>query len=286
MQETLSSTHETATGQCFRLGDLRIDPVAGLIQGPGGVEHVDPKVMAVFAALAGRSGELLTREELLAQIWPGRVVTDYVLSRCIYRLRRHLVIAGGDGSLHDLIETLPKRGYRLNGKWQAEDAGAGITTANRSGFRRVTTVTVLILALAVAWWAGGHMTGERIQPHRAGELPVIAILPFTDLSAGNDQEYFAHGVSEELLGKLARIPSLRVIAGSSAFALKHPNVDIYPMAGDINITHVLEGSVRKSGDRVRISAQLINVADNQYLWSDTYERELDVIYSPFRTMSP
>lgn len=98
----------------LRLGDLTVDPAAGEMVGPGGREHVDPKVMQVLVTLARRAGEVVSRQELLAQVWPGVVVGDDVVSRCIYQLRRHLRQAGGAEHHAALLETLPRRGYRLN----------------------------------------------------------------------------------------------------------------------------------------------------------------------------
>lgn len=106
----------------------------------------------------------------------------------------------------------------------------------------------------------------------------IAVLPFSDLSPAGDHEYFSDGVSEEILNVLARIPDLRVISRSSAFSFKGKNVDIKTVAGQLGVAHVLEGSVRKAGSRVRITAQLIDARKDAHLWSETYDRELDDIF--------
>ena len=106
----------------------------------------------------------------------------------------------------------------------------------------------------------------------------IAVLPFADMSAGKDQEYFADGLSEELLNLLAKIPELRVAARTSAFKFKGEKVDVKEVAQKLNVAHILEGSVRKSGNKVRITAQLIKAADGYDLWSETYDRTLDDIF--------
>ena len=107
----------------------------------------------------------------------------------------------------------------------------------------------------------------------------IAVLPFADMSAGKDQEYFADGLSEELLNLLAKLPELRVIGRTSSFQFKGRNEDLRVIGEKLNVVHVLEGSVRKSGNKVRITAQLIKAADGSHLWSETYDRTLDDIFA-------
>jgi len=106
----------------------------------------------------------------------------------------------------------------------------------------------------------------------------IAVLPFADMSAGKDHEYFADGLAEELLNLLAQLPELRVIGRTSSFQFKGRNEDLRVIGEKLNVAHILEGSVRKSGDKLRISAQLIRAADGSHLWSKTYDRTLDDIF--------
>jgi TolB-like protein/Tfp pilus assembly protein PilF len=106
----------------------------------------------------------------------------------------------------------------------------------------------------------------------------IAVLPFADMSAGKDQEYFADGLSEELLNLLAKLPELRVIGRTSSFQFKGKNEDLRVIGQKLSVAHILEGSVRKSGEKVRITAQLIRAADGSHLWSETYDRTLDDIF--------
>ncbi len=107
----------------------------------------------------------------------------------------------------------------------------------------------------------------------------IAVLAFADLSPGGDQEYFSDGISEEILNVLTQIPGLRVTSRSSAFSFKGKGVDIPTVAKQLGVTKVLEGSVRKSGKHIRITAQLIDARTDTHLWSETYDRELDDIFA-------
>ena len=111
------------------------------------------------------------------------------------------------------------------------------------------------------------------------DTPSIAVLPFVNMSRDEENEYFADGSSEELLNVLAKIRGLRVASRTSAFSFKGKDVDIPTVAQKLNVATVLEGSVRKSGKRVRITAQLIEVASDSHLWSETYDRELDDIFA-------
>lgn len=123
------------SGSEFRLGDLRVDPQTGDVTGPGGRAQLDPKVMGVLAMLAERAGQVVPREDLISRLWPGVVVTDDALSRCLYDLRRELAAAGGSDEYRALVETLPKRGYRLNGVAESIEPPAAANHSSRRGPR-------------------------------------------------------------------------------------------------------------------------------------------------------
>ena len=108
--------------------------------------------------------------------------------------------------------------------------------------------------------------------------PSIAVLPFVNMSSDKEQQYFSDGITEELINLLAKVPKLRVIARTSSFAYQGKDVGIAQIARELNVTSVLEGSVRKSGNTVRITAQLIRASDGTHLWSETYDRTLDDIF--------
>ncbi len=148
------------------------------------------------------------------------------------------------------------------------------------------------LALILSWVfdvtpRGIQRTGGTAQPEVAETTyevtsasgPSIAVLPFPDMSAEKDQEHFCDGLTEELLNVLTRVPNLRVASRTSSFSIKNKDVDLKAVAQKLQVAHILEGSVRKSGNRVRITAQLIEVATDSHLWSETYDRELDDIFA-------
>lgn len=153
----------------------------------------------------------------------------------------------------------------------------------------VSVIAGFPVALLVSWfyrWTPGGLEREIepadharvVAPAAPARENAIAVLPFADLSPQKDQEYFADGLAEELLGLLAQLPQLQVIARSSSFSFKGRNLDVRTIAGKLGVASVLEGSVRKSGNRLRVTAQLIRAADDAQLWSQTYERELTDVF--------
>jgi adenylate cyclase len=269
--------------QGFRIDEVAVDPSSGELAGPGGREQLDPKVMALLLLLARQAGEVVPRHRIFAVLWPGVIVTDDVLKRCIYKLRVHLSDAGGHARYKQMIETLPKRGYRLR-CLPAFHAGAGLQdvqpATTRGGLRTAVTVlaATLLLAASTSWMLDGRAPAPRPDPATVSAEALrgsIAVLPFADMSAGHDQEYFGDGIAEEILHLLAQGSELKVISRTSSFSFKNQPADIATIAARLGVAHVLEGSVRKSGNRVRVTAQLISARDGVHVWSQSYDRELD-----------
>ena len=181
----------------------------------------------------------------------------------------------------DLIETLPKRGYRLNATVQpllpsSTPEAAPDPRPRRRGFvpAAVALGLLAIAAVGVLYWK----SPEPVQEPATAATTSIAVLPFLDMSESKDQRYLADGVTEEILNHLAQATNLRVISRTSTFALRDASLDI-PQIGDrLGVDYVLEGSIRRSGPQLRITAQLINVATNAHAWSQTYDRTLDDLF--------
>ena len=150
--------------------------------------------------------------------------------------------------------------------------------------QRRAEIRVLIACLAASLavlgtpllFGCGEQSGD--SSDLSADPPSIAVLPFVNLSADPANEYFSDGLSEELLNSLAQVPGLKVAARTSSFAFKNKNVDLKEVAAQLGVRSLLEGSVRRQGQRIRITAQLINAADNYHLWSETYDRELDDVF--------
>ena len=191
--------------------------------------------------------------------------------------------------LHDLGEAEVKHGVMLHiYNLYSDEIGhreaphklqtapkTAISTTARGRRRMLVAVGVLVAVLAVAavFWLRRAGRGS------AGGTPSIAVLPFVDMSSEKNQEYFSDGLAEELLNDLAKIPGLRVAARTSSFQFKGKNEDLRTVGEKLNVGAILEGSVRKQGSRVRITAQLIKVGDGFHLWSETYDREMNDIFA-------
>jgi transcriptional activator of cad operon len=246
--------------------------------------------MRLLLCLAERPGEVVSIDDLLDRVWSDVVVAPDSVYQAVASLRRQL---GDDPKKPAYIETLPRLGYRMVATvspWVAgEQATPAITDPagppERSGSRFVASViwaAGVALCLAVV---GGLLFYGRIanNNHSAAAAVApqpqksIAVLPFLDLTETMNQEPFADGMTEELIDKLSKIPGLRVAPPTSSFYFKGKQVTVADVAKALGVAYVLDGSVRKSGTRLRVAARLIR-ADNGYVvWSETYDRPLDDI---------
>ncbi len=260
----------------FRIGALHVNPQEGEVTGPGGTQRLDPKVMGVLVMLAERAGHVIPREELLGRLWPNVVVSDDALTRCLYELRRQLSLAGASDEYRAMVETLPKRGYRLNGTVASpgEAAPATAPAAARSTAAWVAGAVALVAVAIVSVLVWRPFSPPADEPRLS-----IAVLPFVDMSETLDQQYLGDGLAEEILDKLNQSTELRVIARTSSFWFRDKDVDIAEIARKLDVSHVLEGSVRRSGDELRVTAQLISAQDSSHVWSTTFERKLGDLFA-------
>jgi len=229
----------------IRLGALVIEPgLRRVAHDDGREEVVEPRVMQVLVALARSVGVIITRDDLLASCWHGVVVGEDAITRVISRLRR---LADGIGEGQLKLETITKVGYRLVPTGPApghppSDAGPAVTA------------------------------GSTVEP-------LLAVLAFDNLSRDEDVSYFCDGMSEEILQTVARGAALRVVGRGSSFQFRGADKAAAHVASVLKATHVLDGSVRRSGDRVRIAAHLIECAGETTLWSDRFDRDLTDIFA-------
>ena len=199
------------------------------------------RALDILCVLAAANGEVVGKDELMAQLWPGRVVGEGNLHVHVSGLRKALDEHGGG---HSYIVTVPRRGYRLT---------------------------------AFAGGASDRLT----QPSQALSLPdkpSIAVLAFTNLSGDPAQEAFADGIAEDIITCLARYPSLFVIARNSSFAYKDRAVDTKRVGHELGVRYILEGSLRKSGDRIRVTAQLVEAETGRHVWAERYDSDFADVF--------
>jgi TolB-like protein/Tfp pilus assembly protein PilF len=220
------------SGSQYEFGSYRLDVPGGMLFREGNRVALPPKVAELLVALVQAAGSVLTREQLLQQVWPDTVIEEGSLSSHISVLRKAL---GMDPNGQDFIETLPKRGYRF------------AAPVKRAGFEA---------------------------PGSGVDRAMLVVLPFENLTAGERYDYFSDGLTEEMITELARLSPehLGVIARTSAMQFKSTTKSVKQIGSGLGVSHVLEGSVRRVGERVRITAQLIRVSDESHLWAQSYER--------------
>ena len=262
----------------FQIADLKIDPTACEVVGPGGREQLDPKVMDVFAMLVSHAGQVVLREDLLARMWPNVVVTDEALSRCIYVLRGQLSRAGGSDRYRKMIETVPKRGYRLNAEVTTVSPEPGVgppVLLNRRVWAVAGSIGLAIVLVVVALQL---VDRSPVIPTATADTQSIAVLPFVDMSEAQDKRHYSDGIAEEILNRLAQVRNLRVISRTSSFSFRDQPQDVREIAARLDVSHVLEGSLRWSGTRVRVTAQLIATSSDSHVWSASYDRNVDDLF--------
>jgi adenylate cyclase len=253
------------TTKDFAFDGFTINVDASLLLKAGEKVPLGPRPFEVLLYLIKKHDGVVTKQELFAQIWGTDFVTDSALTQVIKEIRLAL---GDDAQSPKYIRTVHRKGYQF-----IAPLSDGNNVAKRwwrvLRFALVLSAAV-ILILAIQLWV--KPTEPQFPPNS------IAVLPFVNMSSDPEQEYFSDGISEELLNLLSKIPELRVISRSSSFAFKGEKPDIPTVAKKLNVAHVLEGSVRKAGDQVRISAQLIDARSDTHIWSETYDRELENIF--------
>ncbi len=260
----------------FRIGDWRIDPALDEISQGGRRVKLEPRMTRLLCQLAARPGEVVSLNELLDHVWQGVVVSQSSVYQAIAQLRREL---GDTDDEPRYIATVPRKGYRLvaavepDGVTAAVPAAATGAAAAASGTpagRRVLLFGALgALALAIAAFL--VFRPAAVAPE-SGATPTIAVLPFDDLSDDASNEAFCEGLTDEVLNSLARVPTLRVIGRTSSARIAAGTSDIREIGNQLGATHVLEGSVRRTGNRLRINAQLVSTRDSVEVWANSFDR--------------
>src|SRR5271167_3095286 len=273
-----------------QIGEWIVHPALDSISRGAENQKLEPRAMRLLMCLAISAGDVVSVDRLLAEVWTDVVVGSASVYQTVSQLRK---ILGDVDPNPTYIVTIPRKGYRLIAPVQratlpAHTPQAPVMTRTTAPPRRVWIVAgaSAALALVAAYflidkaWFSRHTTAKGETPGATVVVSdnSIAVLPFVDMSQQKDQEYFADGMAEELINHLSRSPGLKVIARTSSFQFKGKNEDVRSIAGRLGVAHLLQGSVRKAGEELRVTTQLIRASDAVQLWSQTYDRKLADIF--------
>ena len=222
---------------------------------------VEPQVFDLLVHAIRHRDRVVSKDDLLVAIWHGRMISDSALFNRINAARSAI---GDTGHQQRLIKTLPRKGIRFIGAVREDQASATTPAPPPTAHSSATA---------------GSAASREAPLLALPDRPSIAVLPFDNMSGDSDQAHFADGMSEDLITGLARIRWLFVIARNSAFVYKNRSVDVKQISRELGVRYVLEGSVRRAGRRVRISAQLVDAITGGHHWAERYDRKLGDIFA-------
>ncbi|MEP7245262.1 MAG: winged helix-turn-helix domain-containing protein [Gammaproteobacteria bacterium] len=272
----------------LRIGAWCVNPAAGQMSREGEVVRLEARTLRLLLCLAQHAGQVVSIDALLDQVWSGAVVTPDSVYQAVASLRRML---GDDARQPAYIATVPRLGYRMVASvsaWEEQPVAAPPIAAPlhdeapvvgasaerkprspRQPLLLLGATLCFVLAVGAFLLYGGALNSAA----RSAPAKSVAVLPFLDLTTQEmNEEYFADGMTEELIDRLSRIPGLRVPAPTASFYFKGKQTTVAEAASSLGVTFVVDGSVRKSGDTLRIAARLIRAADGYVVWSGTYDR--------------
>jgi TolB-like protein/DNA-binding winged helix-turn-helix (wHTH) protein len=279
---------------------FRLDTANHLLWRDGDRVPLTPKGFDVLVYLVENVGQVMTQDKILEALWPETYVNPEVLRKYIQEIRKALRDRPDNP---EFIETLPKRGYRFvapvidksgppelakslptEAQTTEETVEAEVTPFELkiSSDKRILLKLAVVMFLAVV---AAAVIGAYFRPARNGASTLslntasIAVLPFADMSPAKDQEYFSDGLSEQLINDLAKVSGLKVVGKSSAFQFRGKNEDPREVGRKLGVANILEGSVRREGNRLRITAELTKADDGFQLWSQSYDREIKDVFA-------
>jgi TolB-like protein/DNA-binding winged helix-turn-helix (wHTH) protein/Tfp pilus assembly protein PilF len=274
----------TPGSRLLRFDDFELDVRAGELRKGGVKLRLQGQPLHVLAALLNRTGDVVTREELRAQIWTADTFVDFdhSLHNAIARLRD---VLGDSAETPRYIETLPRRGYRFKGPLQraepqplpvAEPVQFLKAPADEkpTQFPARTRMAASIGAAFVLCFAVWLARVSNRPTNAAPRLSSIAVLPLENLSGDASEDFFADGMTDQLITDLAKVGLLRVISRTSVMRYKGTRKGLPEIARELHVDAIVEGSVVRSGQRVRVTAQLVQASSDQHLWAETYDRDL------------
>jgi TolB-like protein/DNA-binding winged helix-turn-helix (wHTH) protein len=262
----------------LRVGEWRVDPALDEIFKDGATVKLEPQAMRLLLSLVERAGQVVSVEQLLNEVWKDVVVTQNSVYHAVATLRR---VLGDNSKEPTYIANVPRRGYRLVAPVQWDDAPTTeleVPADPHQSERASRTSVKTWLRSQVLWLASVFFVAlltiayfVALKPHK----PMLVVLPFANLSGDANQEYFSDGMTEELITQLGSLDPehLGVIARTSAMQYKGAHKDVAQIARELGANYVLEGSIRGSKERIRVTAQLIAGSDQAHIWAQSFDRD-------------
>ena len=276
---------ESTTGAVtFNVGEWTVEPAANRLFRADREVRLEPKVMRVLTYLVERRGEVVSRHDLEANVWTGMIVTDDAVTNTVIKLRKAL---GDDARDPRYIETIAKTGYRLIAEVSPAPYSAdqispsqAETLAAQPSWSKILVVGLLVLLGVLVFWftATPPQRGQGPVEHVPASEPMVAVLPFENLSGDPEQDYFSDGITEDLITDLSKIPGLRVVARNSVFAYKGSAETEQQIGAELHARYVVKGSVRRADERLRINVRLTDAKDGSNRWAERYDREISDIF--------
>ena len=246
-------------GTVYRFDRFTLDLVRGALLAAGGTEiALRPKAFALLRQMVENAGRLINKDEIMAAVWPGVVVTEDSITQVIKEIRRAL----GDDEQR-LLRTVPRRGFLFAAEVSRTDDQATLVVLPSAPERPA---------------APPDDAGAAPHPHSPASRPMVVVLPFANMTGDPEQDYFADGVTEDLTTALSHLRWFSVISRNSAFTYKGHAVDVRQVGRELGVGYVLEGSVRRAGSRVRIGAQLCEVETGRQVWAERFDGDLADIF--------
>ena len=252
----------------YAFDDYVIDPALREMRCQDEVVHAEPQVFDLLLHLVRNRDRVVSLDELIETVWEGRHVSESTIRNRINAARS---VVGDDGGRQGLIRTIPRKGLRFVGEVTEEAGGSGRGDMDARGSSSPQNREGLEAS-------GTLRTGSHTAAGRAGTKPIVAVLPFTNLGGDPFHEHLADGLSEDIITILAKHRSLVVIARNSVFAFKGRAGDVRQAGAELGADYVVEGSLRRLGDNLRVTAHLIQTANGQMIWADRFDRPMDALF--------
>jgi TolB-like protein/DNA-binding winged helix-turn-helix (wHTH) protein/cytochrome c-type biogenesis protein CcmH/NrfG len=251
----------------FLFGDCALDPTRRELWRGSEAIHVEPQVFDLLLHLIRNRDRVISKDDILAAVWGGRIVSESTMSNRINSARRAI---GDSGEQQQFIRTVPRRGLRFVG-YVREESNQSPPAHSASAL-----LTEPLVTLQSAHAAGGSER-DAIGAYEYRGKPTVAVLPFDNMSGDPEQDYFSDGISEDIITLLSKHRALFVVARNSAFAFKGRGSDVRHIGENLGANYIVEGGVRKVGQHLRITAHLIETEGGRLLWAEQYDRSLEEV---------